>query len=319
MAAPAAVAAAPRIAPLRNRLGGFGLCWLALAAPLAAQSLLYVENGEKLTLVRRAVDNTPWILADGKWTADTDGVFVFKPADEYLPMFVTVKKLHFKRRSGGGPGGKEELVPDHPGGTITGKIASGAKRNNRFEFSVDLQAPAALDDVFIVLEMRTQNEGNVLFLQEVGHLDAHRYRHLDLLRALPSALGATRLTLHVFVGGKEALNSAIPAAKQARALDRMVAIRIASVHDADLQPFLGPIPEYPEALLATRPKGQAVLSFRVGVRGEVIAPAIVSATDPAFGTAALAAIQQWRFLPRVQDGRPVEMPAEMPFVFDPPS
>jgi len=68
MAAPAAVAAAPRIAPLRNRLGGFGLCWLALAAPLAAQSLLYVENGEKLTLVRRAVDNTPWILADGKPT-----------------------------------------------------------------------------------------------------------------------------------------------------------------------------------------------------------------------------------------------------------
>jgi TonB family protein len=319
MAAPAAVAAAPRTAAFRTRLLGLGFGLAALAAPLAAQSLLYVENGDKLTLVRRAVDNTPWILEDGKWAADTDGVFVFKPADDYLPMFISVKNAYFKRRSGGGPGGKVELVPNEPGGTITGKVGSGGKLNNRFEFSFDLQAPTALDDVFIVLEMRTQKEGNVLFLQEIGHLEAHRYRHFDLFRPLASALGDMRRTLHVFVGGKEVLTSAISAAKQARALDRMVANRIALVHDADLQPFLGPLPEYPEALLATRPKGQAVLSFRVGVHGEVIAPAVVSATDPAFGTAAIAAIQQWRFLPRVKDNSPVEMPAEMPFVFDPPS
>lgn len=44
-----------------------------------------------------------------------------------------------------------------------------------------------------------------------------------------------------------------------------------------------------------------------------------SATDPAFGEAALAAIRQWRFLPEMKGGLAVEQSADLPFAFVPPA
>jgi len=62
-------------------------------------------------------------------------------------------------------------------------------------------------------------------------------------------------------------------------------------------------------------------TLRVGTtdrRGAVLDPSVVTATAPEFGEAALAAIRQWRFLPKVKAGRPLETRATMPFDFCPP-
>ena len=66
--------------------------------------------------------------------------------------------------------------------------------------------------------------------------------------------------------------------------------------------------------------------FRVLVAGRrfgktflACAELLRSASDPAFGEAALAAIRMWRFLPSVRNGTPVATNAVIPFVFDPPS
>ena len=43
------------------------------------------------------------------------------------------------------------------------------------------------------------------------------------------------------------------------------------------------------------------------------------ATTPEFGDAALKAVSQWRFLPRVKDGQPVATKVALPLIFKPPA
>ena len=47
-------------------------------------------------------------------------------------------------------------------------------------------------------------------------------------------------------------------------------------------------------------------------------PAPLKARDSDLGEAVLAVIRQWRFLPRVKNGRPVAERAELPFMFSVP-
>jgi TonB family protein len=279
----------------------------ALASPLAAQNLLYVTHGDKLVLVRRAEGNIPYVMEGGKWTDVTEGKFVLKPTAEFLPVFVSVKNLYVKRSG-------TTLV-----GSTPDMVGSNRVMNLRFEFSADLESPYALGDVFIMLAMDSKTAGGVLFLHGVGNLDARRVKHISIVEPMDADLGEMQVHLHIFVGGQEALNSRISFDQQEGVLNRMVAKRVATVQDQEVIPFVGPAPEYPASLLKTKIKGQAVVSFRVGRRGNVLDPAVTSASNPAFGTAALDAIRLWRFLPRVRNNVPVETTAEMPFDFTPPS
>jgi TonB family protein len=308
---------------------GIALVLVTLASRLAAQNLLYIERDGKPALVRQAVETTAYVLEDGKLAAALGGNYLLQPAAEYIPVMVTVRNLYFKRHSGGLPSHPPGTIrsglnlpnepTSHPETTITGTTGAGGKMNNRFIFSADFESPYALNDVFLVLAMKTKREGNMIYLHEVGRLDAQRVRHFEIAKQMPFPLGATQLTVHLFAGEKEVLNSLISDADRDAALDRMVAGRIASVQDSDLQPLIGPPPDYPQSLAKARATGHAEVSFRVDERGIVFYPKVASCSDPAFGEAALAAISQWRFVPRVKGGRPVETTASLPFLFTPPS
>jgi len=297
---------ARRESPRPLRALGLALLLGAFASPLAAQNYLYVEHDGRYRPVRRADGRTPYVLENGKLVEATEGHFLLRPADEYLPLLVDV----------------DHLAVNSSADTVTvsgtGLVSNSREMNRRFIFAADLTAPVALQDVFVVITLDSPSAGSVLFLQGVGALEARRPKHLTIAEAMGSELGAAPFSLHVFAGGREVLNTKIPFDEREAALDRMVIRRIANVQNAELQPFAGPVPEYPPSLLKTRATGQAVVSFRVGQRGGVFDPAVVSASDPACGQAALAAIRLWRFLPRVKDGVPVEATAQMPFEFSPP-
>jgi TonB family protein len=102
------------------------------------------------------------------------------------------------------------------------------------------------------------------------------------------------------------------------ALNRMVRERIKDVQNSPVTPILGPAPEYPAALSKKGIEGSATLSFTIDTNGSVSDPAVVEASQPEFGEAALAVIRQWRFLPKVKNGQPVRARAEMPFMFSAP-
>ncbi|HEY4248663.1 MAG TPA: TonB family protein [Lacunisphaera sp.] len=173
--------------------------------------------------------------------------------------------------------------------------------------------------MILLLVLKSSKDGPVFYPVDIGHIDAHRTKRISIDQRTAIKLRGVRLAgLHIFVDGMEALNSEIPERERTAALDRMVADRVAKEQNAELQPLFVSEAVYPKAL-KPRVKGKAVVAFHVDTRGAVVDPVVSSETDPAFGVAAIDALRQWRFVPRVRNAVAVESGAELPFVFDPPS
>ena len=174
-----------------------------------------------------------------------------------------------------------------------------------------------LKNVFVVLDMKTDRTGKSIFVDEIGELAPHASRAINLQIPLNEPLGSGGYTLHIFSDGLEVLQSQIPFDAREAALDRMVAKRVALLPDGAPRYLLGPMPEYPKALKKTGTRGEVVVTLRIGTNGAVFDPSVVSANPPIFAGPALAAVRQWRFLPEIKDGRPVEMWVNLPLEFGP--
>ncbi|HRE81213.1 MAG TPA: energy transducer TonB, partial [Opitutaceae bacterium] len=77
-------------------------------------------------------------------------------------------------------------------------------------------------------------------------------------------------------------------------------------------------PQYPAELVETGKAGSATIELRVKSDGTVADAKVKAADDPAFGKAALEAVQVWTFEPAKQDGVAVERVVVIPFNFTPP-
>jgi len=274
------------------------------SAPLAAQNLLYVENGGKLEIVHHAEGNTPFVLEAGKSVSRDGQHLSLKAAPEYLPALVTVLDPNFQRGM--------RAVSDK--GIFEDKLVHAG----RFVFTASLKASRALDNVVIALVLESKDIGNSLYLCGVGHLDGRESRRISIDEVTPFKLAGVHLAaVHIFVGGREAFNSTLKDSPWETELDRMVASRLAAGKDAELKPLYVVDPIYP-LTLKDKIAGKAVVSCEIDDHGKVVNPAVTSATNPAFGTAALEAVRQWRFVPMVKDGHPTASKAEVPFDFTPP-
>jgi TonB family protein len=170
----------------------------------------------------------------------------------------------------------------------------------------------------MVLSMESDVAGKSIFLSEVGDLDPNTSRPVELFFPLKSQLGPGKYEVHLFSEGAEVFQSQIPFWVRSNALNKMVAKRIEGVDKAAPKFLIGPEPIYPKSLRDANITGKAVVTVRIAVNGEPLDPVLKSATDPEFGKAALLALQDWRFLPRVKDGHPVETKVDVPFIFSPP-
>jgi TonB family protein len=64
-------------------------------------------------------------------------------------------------------------------------------------------------------------------------------------------------------------------------------------------------PDFPAELIGRVSEGIALVKFFVDADGRARVPVALTASDPAFATAAVAAAKQWRFDPPRLDGKPV--------------
>ena len=78
-------------------------------------------------------------------------------------------------------------------------------------------------------------------------------------------------------------------------------------------------PTYPAELLKAGVEGKAVVQATVTEKGDVGAVELISADDPAFGTAAVDAVKQWTFTPGTDDGKPTAKTVRFPIVFNLPA
>ena len=276
------------------------LAFVTGLAPIArAQHQLLVIDDNKPEVVVAARDVWPQVMEDGKLRMVRANRYSLVERGEYLPFFVAVRNANAK--------------------TSGLRMRAGAGVVNReFHFRCELETAYSLENVFLVLLVKNSRGQDGVFIFEIGRLEPRDPHPVELTVPMNLDPASFNYKLYLFSGGREVFQSRLPADVMAAALDRMVAERIRDVRDAPPQPFVGPQPEYPHVLLRKKVAGSATISFTLDERGAVSAPAIAAATQPEFGEAALAVIKDWRFLPKVADGRPVETKAEMPFNFGPP-
>ena len=84
------------------------------------------------------------------------------------------------------------------------------------------------------------------------------------------------------------------------------------------RPVETPAPAYPQELEDTGQSGQAVIEMTITAEGQVDQARVESADHPAFGHAALAVLEQWRFEPARRDGEPIARKVVLPFQFRAP-
>ena len=271
-------------------------CW----APQAfGQHYLAVRDGEKDSVVVDAQGVLPMVLRGDELTAVHASSLALGKGGEYLPMFVSIRNAE----------------------VTTSSMAIGSSRanmNREFRFVCNLETAYSLNHVFIVILLRNRAGESGIFLFGVGRLEPREPTPFRATVPMNMDNEEGRYEVYLFSAGRELFHSMMPVGVADSALNRMVRQRIKDVKDSPVKPFVGPAPEFPKALRRKKIDGTATVSFTVDPRGRVGDPAVVSASQPEFGEAALAAIRQWRFLPGVKDGRPVESRAEMPFEFTSP-
>ena len=84
------------------------------------------------------------------------------------------------------------------------------------------------------------------------------------------------------------------------------------------KPVTFPSPKYPTELVDTGTSGEATIDVTIKADGSVSNPVLKSADHPAFGTEAMAVIEQWKFTPGTRDGTPIDMRVALPFQFRAP-
>jgi TonB family protein len=267
-----------------------------MAQSVSAQHVLLAGDGGQLYLVCSANGTVPRVQKDGKIVPIIPHGFALREVPEFAPYFVTVSNVNVRTT-----------------------FSNGGQLNNDFYFNADFEADTRLTDVFVVLALDSERAGKTLFLWEVETLEPRKPKGVSIIVPMDSPIGSGHYGLHVFSGGAEVMQSMVPFMESEAALNRMVASRIKDVHNAPPKFFFGPFPEYPPGLKKANLKGQAIISVRIGANGDVYDPLVKSATDPAFGEAALRAVRIWRFLPKVKDDYPVETKVDIPIVFARPN
>jgi TonB family protein len=272
-----------------------------LAARVSAQHVLMAENDGKMALVRAVSGSLPCVETGGsvKPIIGSRG-FVLKDVPEYLPAFVAMRDV---------------TVFDHTV-SVAGTSIQGV--GNEIGFDAKLESGCPLEDVFLAIELTPSLAERSIFIVEVGKLEANKEKRVAVTVESPVKLGRGKFRAYLFSGGLEVLQSGIAPDVREAAFDRIVAKRIKDVVEAPPKLFFGPVPKYPASLMKENVKGEAVVAIRIGRNGAVYDPVVRSATEPAFGDAALAAVRLWRFLPKVRDSAPVETEAVVPISFDLP-
>lgn len=336
---PKAGAAADRNPPadIHPRFLSGAALLLAMVVSVSAQSRLYVLEPDKAYHpVFKFSGSRPYIMEKGVLVAAKGDRYALRKVDDYLPVFIAV--LGKKATTTDSQQIEVNAEIAQPAGISGGGVFDGAgdahpnapvHRANQgdphgqiesvFNFDARFEAAYPLDDVFLVLEVEFANAGECLLVFEIGHLEERKPKPFTYTVNRKQSFGSFQSTLHLFVGGMEVLQSEQPAAYRNEQLDRIIAQRIAGVKNAGPTPFFGSAQEYPESLRASGIKGEVIVTLRVTPQGGVLDPVVERATDPAFAEAALAAVRQWRFLPRVRNGRAEESQVRIPFDFTPPA
>lgn len=271
----------------------------AMSLPLGAfaqNALLAGDGGPMCPVV--AVDRLdPIVLRDGKRVKIHATAFSLAKAESYFPAMVKFDKMHIQ---------------------LSGmETADGRSVNNIFHLNCTLESSFTLEDVFLVLVLEGRHKGaRSIFVEQVSNVVANECAYVDVTTPMEIEVDSGKCRVHLFSKGREVFTSKMRPAEIEAAVAEMVRKKIGNVERAPARPFFGPGPVFPKSLPRSVRTGKALVKLSVSSAGAVTESSVLEASAPEFGVAALDAVRQWRFLPKVEAGQPVASVVRMPFEFD---
>lgn len=289
--------------PLRFGLAAlFSTC--ALLASLRAQYAVYLRDPDRGSYrVRAMTAETPYGYENGKVVPPSprvnigeQNVFIYglRRDTDYFPAIVTLKivKAGFESQS----------------------LDSVNRWDKKLRFIANFSSSSPLPNAFIVMGFEGYGvDGKFFVAHEISPAALRGEQALSADFWLPPQAKTDHYEVHVFSKGVEVFNSTMPRDAIESGLTKIATDRAGNSMNANAKLLTGSLPVWPEGLPKSKTKGQAVITCVVGKNGQPQEVKVKSASAPEFGEAAVAALAQWWFVPKVVNGEPVVSAAELPF------
>lgn len=284
--------------PIRTSFARFiCLAGLLFAPVTRAQHVFVVLEDGGPQVVRDVRYKNPQIEVDGKLQSAEGTQFALRDAAIYGPGLITVSDFQVGTRS-------MEIV------------GSSGSFNLELRIRGLLQSETDLKQCFVVLDVKSGGDKGVIYA-ELTNLAKGKARRVDLRFPLSAPLEKGAYELHFFSEGFEILHSRMKAAfieeqkqKTTDFLNRPSNRSVKLVHAVK--------PQYPDGLPDGESPGSAKVRCHIDTEGKVAEATLIECSHPAFGEAALAAVQQWTFEPEIKNHEPVATTVDIPFEFKPP-
>jgi TonB family protein len=258
------------------------LAGLAFSPLASAQTVfLAVEDKGPPKMVKRVSLRQPLVEIDGKTKVSSAVDFSFGHALFYRPGRITLSNFRVQNR---------HLVGAQTGGSF----------NHEFLLFGHATSDVELKDCFLVLEIDAWKTSACLFT-ELRDLGPGKSVDLTQTFKLNSPLGEGRYRLHIYSAGIEVLHTRMSPSYIAAQEEKTQALMAGKKQD--FPPIAAHIlpPDYPAELKSQKLAGSAEVKCLVTAKGVVKSVELVSATHPAFGPAAVAAVSKWKFDPAVKN------------------
>jgi TonB family protein len=263
-----------------------------------AQHTLYKRQGKEWYPVISVLRDHPYLkIGDAIEPSSEGGPTVMRPNETFAPVIIRVENVEAKFMN---------MRPQSVNHLLKG-----------FTLRAGFVATAPIDGVFMYLAVAMKSGIAQTFFHEIGNLEPGKTKFLSVDHDLAENFDYAGYRIYLFANGAEILNTSMAPEVVDRAMHKMIRQQLGTIQTAGPKPLIAPLPPYPDSLRDKKIQGQAVVSFKVTPEGRATEAAVVSADDPAFGTAALAALNDWWFVPAVKDGTPVATPVRLPFKFAP--
>jgi len=267
------------------------------AAPAQNVFLAIEDDGAKM--VKGVYNDHPQVEVAGKLQSSSTSRYALNPATLYRPGFVNFSDVRI----------------------VTSHINDLGGSGGTFNYELHIYAHATVDTVlkncFMVLELNSWRDSGCVY-QHLPDLGPGQGLNLELNFKLAEKLEEGRYRLHIFSDGIEVLHSRMPAryvALQKKKTDALLSGRTQDFPAIPAQPVAA---IYPPDFKGPKVDGAARVRCHVSNKGDVTSVELVSATDPAFGAAALAAAPKWKFDPALKGRHFAESVTEIPFEFKAP-
>jgi len=267
---------------------------------IAQNVFLAIEDGGA-KMVKGVYNDKAQVEDAGKLRGAYTSRYALSPATIYRPGFINFADFR--------------LVVSHL------EVIAGPGTGGNLNYTLRIYAHAAVDTVlkncFMVLEVNGWHASGCVY-QHLSDLAPGQGLDLELNFKLAEKLEEGRYRLHIFSDGIEVLHSKMPA--DYVALQKKKTEALLSGQTQDFPPILAQRvnPAYPADLKGAKVDGAARVRCHVSKNGDVASVELVSATDPAFGAAAVAAASKWKFDPALKGRHFVDAMVEVPLEFKAP-